>query len=140
EGLEGEPLTDAMVRHFDRCLGCLACVTACPSGVQYEPLIEATRQQVARRHRRGLVARLFRGMIFRLVPYPRRLRILSALMRPYQALHLPLLVRRGPLGRHLPARLRALESLIPDRPVRSAPVPVLTPARGRLRARVGLLT
>src|SRR5437764_257695 len=35
EGVEGEPLNDTMVRHFDQCLGCLACVTACPSGVQY---------------------------------------------------------------------------------------------------------
>ena len=46
EGLEGQPLTDAMVRHFDLCLGCLSCVTACPSGVQYENLIEATRHHV----------------------------------------------------------------------------------------------
>src|SRR5437763_13735372 len=52
QGLEGEPLDDAMVRHFDQCLGCMACVTACPSGVQYDKLIEATRAQVERRHPR----------------------------------------------------------------------------------------
>ena len=49
-GLEGEPLTDSMVGHFDACLGCMACVTACPSGVQYDRLIEDTRAQVERRH------------------------------------------------------------------------------------------
>src|ERR1035437_1816179 len=41
EGLEGEPMTPAMVEPFDACLGCMACVTACPSGVQYDKLIAA---------------------------------------------------------------------------------------------------
>src|ERR687883_430826 len=49
EALEGEPLDDSMVRHFDQCLGCMACVTACPSGVQYDKLIEAVRPQIERR-------------------------------------------------------------------------------------------
>src|SRR5436190_7488584 len=44
EGVGGEPMTDSMVLHFDRCLGCMACVTACPSGVRYDRLIEDTRQ------------------------------------------------------------------------------------------------
>ena len=57
EGLEGEPLTDSMVQHWDRCLGCMACVTACPSGVQYDKLIESTRAQVERRHERTAPAR-----------------------------------------------------------------------------------
>ena len=49
QGLQGEPLIpDSMVEHFDACLGCMACVTACPSGVQYDKLIEATRAQVER--------------------------------------------------------------------------------------------
>ncbi|MFD0788499.1 4Fe-4S dicluster domain-containing protein, partial [Micromonospora azadirachtae] len=52
QGLDGEPLTPSMVAHVDRCLGCMACVTACPSGVRYDRLIEDTRQQVERRHRR----------------------------------------------------------------------------------------
>src|ERR1700749_2848264 len=53
-GLDGEPMTDSMVGHLDACLGCMACVTACPSGVQYDRLIEATRAQVERRHPRPL--------------------------------------------------------------------------------------
>ena len=49
EGLqEGSELSDTMVGHFDNCLGCMACVTACPSGVRYDLLIEDTRQQVER--------------------------------------------------------------------------------------------
>ena len=46
-GLAGEPMTDSMVQHFDRCLGCMACVTACPSGVRYDRLIEDTRAVAA---------------------------------------------------------------------------------------------
>ena len=68
-------MTPAFVNHFDSCLGCMACVTACPSGVQYAPLIEATRAQIERRHRRSLADRLFRGAIFPLFPFPNRLRI-----------------------------------------------------------------
>ena len=75
-GLEGRAeMTPAFVNHFDACLGCMACVTSCPSGVQYAPLIEATRAQIDRRHPRSLADRLFRGAIFALFPYPNRLRV-----------------------------------------------------------------
>src|SRR4051795_7835371 len=90
QGLGGEPLDDAMVRHFDQCLGCMACVTSCPSGVQYDRLIESTRAVVERGHRRSPVDRAVRTMVFRLFPYPRRLRALRPLLRSYQ---------RGTLGR-----------------------------------------
>ena len=69
---------DGFVRHFDACLGCMACVTACPSGVQYAPLIEATRGQIERRYPRPLGDRLFRSAIFALFPYPHRLRVALA--------------------------------------------------------------
>ena len=138
-GLEGEPLTDAVVRHFDLCLGCLACVTACPSGVQYEKLIEATRQQVERRYERTRADRLFREAIFRLFPYPRRLRLLAAALRPYEGLGLRRLLRRLGLPKLLPERLRAMEALTPDPPRRSAPVPAVSPAHGERRRRVGML-
>ncbi|MBI3491316.1 MAG: 4Fe-4S dicluster domain-containing protein [Acidobacteria bacterium] len=75
-GLDGRAaMTDGFVRHFDACLGCMACVTACPSGVQYAPLIEATRGQIERQHSRSLGDRLFRRAIFAVLPYPARLRI-----------------------------------------------------------------
>jgi glycolate oxidase iron-sulfur subunit len=140
EGLEGEPLTESMVRHFDLCLGCLACVTACPSGVQYEKLIEATRQQVERRHERTRADRLFREFIFQLFPHPKRLRAMAATLRPYKALGLQSLVRNSGLGKMLPERIRAMEALMPDLPPETKPVPPLTPPRGNLRARVGMLT
>jgi glycolate oxidase iron-sulfur subunit len=75
-GVDGRAeLTSGMVRHFDRCLGCLACVTACPSGVQYGPLIEKTRAQIETHHNRGLADRLFRTMLMALIPYPGRMRL-----------------------------------------------------------------
>ena len=64
EGLqEGSELSAPMVQHLDNCLGCMACVTACPSGVQYDKLIEDTRAQVERRHSRPLVERLRRRAV-----------------------------------------------------------------------------
>jgi glycolate oxidase iron-sulfur subunit len=75
-GVDGRAeLTPGMVRHFDRCLGCLACVTACPSGVQYGPLIEKTRAQVERHHHRSASDRLFRTLLMSFVPYPGRMRL-----------------------------------------------------------------
>jgi glycolate oxidase iron-sulfur subunit len=71
-------MAPGFVRHFDACLGCMACVTACPSGVQYAPLIEATRGQIERRYSRSLGDRLFRSAIFALLPFPRRLRVALA--------------------------------------------------------------
>ncbi|MBA2773810.1 MAG: 4Fe-4S dicluster domain-containing protein, partial [Nocardioidaceae bacterium] len=69
QGIDGEPLSDSMVGHFDACLGCMACVTACPSGVQYDKLIESTRAQVERRYDRPADDRLLRATIFALFPY-----------------------------------------------------------------------
>ena len=75
-GVDGRAeLSSSFVQHFDRCLGCVACVTACPSGVQYGPLIEKTRAQIERRYTRSLPDRLFRSGLMALVPYPQRMRI-----------------------------------------------------------------
>ena len=67
-------LTDTVVQHFDRCLGCMACVTSCPSGVQYDRLIEQTRHHVEQHHRRGTLDRLVRAGVFAVFPHRRRLR------------------------------------------------------------------
>jgi glycolate oxidase iron-sulfur subunit len=74
-------LSDTVVEHFDRCLGCMACVPACPSGVRYDRLIEQTREHVERRHRRSLLERLVRTGIFAVLPHRRRLRAALALRR-----------------------------------------------------------
>jgi glycolate oxidase iron-sulfur subunit len=137
-GLHGEPLSDSMVTHFDRCLGCMACVTACPSGVQYDRLIEATRAQVERRHRRTWRERLLRAGIFGLFPYRGRLRLVRGPLRAYQATGLQRLVRRSGLLRKAPT-LATLEALAPRlrQPER---LPALMPAKGQRRAVVGMLT
>jgi glycolate oxidase iron-sulfur subunit len=139
-GVEGEVLDAATVRHFDLCLGCMACVTACPSGVQYDRLIEATRAQVEHAHPRTWTDRLFRGAIFRLFPYPRRLRAVLPFLRLYQRLRVGAVARRTGAFARLPARLRAMESLLPPsvRPV--APIPARIAAAGARRATVGMLT
>src|ERR1700754_1797751 len=79
-----EPLTKQAVEHFDRCLGCMACVTACPSGVKYNLLIEDTRAAIEHTYPRTAGDRLFRGMIFALFPYPRRLKIAAFFQLLYQ--------------------------------------------------------
>jgi glycolate dehydrogenase iron-sulfur subunit len=136
-----EPLTPAAVSHFDRCLGCMACVTACPSGVQYGALIEQTRAMVERKHRRGLADRLFRGMIFALFPYPGRLKLAMALQLIYQRTGLRWLSHRLGLVRLLPRRLRNLEALMP--PVSAGKLvdrlPATLAASGARRTRVALL-
>src|SRR5207247_359576 len=76
EGLIEEtlPLSATTVEHFDRCLGCMACVTACPSGVRYDRLIEQTRAFVEERYERPRGDRALRQLVFALFPHPRRLR------------------------------------------------------------------
>ena len=122
-------LTPTTVEHFDRCLGCMACVSSCPSGVQYDRLIEATRHVVETEHRRPRAERLQRSLLFATLPYPRRMRWA---------------LRLAPLGRALPAPAwaRPMLELAPRWRSGERPSPV-TPARAdstRAPSRVGLLT
>ena len=71
---EEGPMSHAQVNAWDNCLGCMACVTACPSGVQYDKLIEDTRGQVERRWARPRGERLRRRAIFALFPHPERMK------------------------------------------------------------------
>jgi glycolate oxidase iron-sulfur subunit len=73
---EGETVSPEMTTHFDNCLGCMACVTACPSGVQYDRLIERTRPQIERHGDRTWRERALRGAVFALFTHPGRLRAL----------------------------------------------------------------
>src|SRR4029453_15204678 len=111
-GLEGRTvITPSFVRHFDACLGCMACVTACPSGVQYGPLVERTRAQIERHYPRSFPDRAFRAALFTVLPYPRRLRIvLAPLVLLGQAVKA---LSRTRIVKLLPPRLRALISLAP---------------------------
>src|SRR5919197_3749868 len=136
-------LNDTVVEHFDRCLGDMACVTACPSGVQYGKLIEATRAQIERNYGREPRDRLWREVIFQLFPRRERLRVLAWPLAVLQASGAMRLLRRSGFTPRLPdARLRMLDPLMPE--VSPADlrrrVPPFTPAVGERRARVALLT
>ena len=91
----------------------MACVTACPSGVQYNHLIDSTRSQIERLRSRSIQDRLFRKLIFSLFPHPTRLRFLAIGLWIYQKLGLQYLARTSGLLNLLPARLRAMESMAP---------------------------
>jgi glycolate oxidase iron-sulfur subunit len=138
QGLQGEPMTASMVQHIDRCLGCMACVTACPSGVQYDKLIEATRAQVERRFDRTKADRALRAAIFAFFPHPRRLRLMRGPLRLYQRSGLSRALRRADVLRRISPTLAAMEALAPPigRPER---VPEHTVAQGERRGTVGML-
>jgi glycolate oxidase iron-sulfur subunit len=128
-------MSDTVVHHFDTCLGCVACETACPSGVKYGPLIERTRATIEQHAQRPASERLFRRLLFSILPYPARLRALAVPLR-YQRWW-----RRPGLLNRLPAMMRQALSLAPDLPSGAdANVPALTPAAGERRIKVGLLT
>jgi glycolate oxidase iron-sulfur subunit len=135
-------IDDIFVTHIDQCLGCMACVTACPSGVQYDKLVEATRPQIERNYARSPQDRWFRRLVFALFPYPRRLRVAAVLGWLYQRLRLAALLRRSGLRARLPARLQALESLLPDVSLRDLRrrLPPRIAARGTKRGRAALIT
>lgn len=162
KGTLGETAIDANFRtHIDNCLGCMACMTACPSGVEYNKLIEDTRGQVERAAERGssvnagsaaageeagsperpVFDRLFRAMLFETFPHPRRLRVLGLPLAIYQRSGLQKLVRASGLLKLLPKRMAAMEELLPPvplNPFHSLPdnvAPVTAP-----RGRVAMLT
>jgi glycolate oxidase iron-sulfur subunit len=135
---EGMPLSPEWVQHMDTCLGCVSCMTACPSGVDYGKLIEATRAQVERQHRRSVGERLHRRLIFSLFPRPGRLRLLRPWLAAYQKSGFQELVHKSGLLKLLPEQLQAMEALAPKMGKRHA-IPAITPAVGAKRLRVGLL-
>jgi glycolate oxidase iron-sulfur subunit len=106
--LDDGELSPTLVTHIDRCLGCMACVTACPSGVKYDLMVNQARAEIETRYRRPLPERLKRRAIFAMFPYHRRLRAL-----------IPLL----PFARFAPGELARLA---PKKPPRTPPLPVLS--------------
>jgi glycolate oxidase iron-sulfur subunit len=128
DALEGNlPLAEVQPT-IDRCLGCVGCMTACPSGVEYGDLITSFRAWSNDRRPRTLRDRIFRGFVLTSLPYPGRFRIGVRMGR---------LAR--PIRRLLPGRLRAMLELLPEKLPQPAPLPELFPAIGKRRARVALL-
>jgi Fe-S oxidoreductase len=130
------PVTSNVVQHFDLCLQCRACETACPSGVPYGRIMEDTRAMVQADPRRPFSWRV-RSLVLRLLfASPWRLRASFSGLRLYQRSALAPLLRRV-----LPRRLRQMEEMLPRLPERFFDAaPVLADARGPRRATVALLT
>jgi glycolate oxidase iron-sulfur subunit len=139
--LEGRTdVTPSFVAHFDRCLGCVHCVTACPSGVQYGPLLEATRSQIEQAYERPASDRMLRSAIYAIFPHRARMRLALLPL----AIARPLLnaAERVGLTSLLPARLRALLDTAPPVTLRSlfSSTPEHTAPAGEPKLKVGLLT
>lgn len=135
------PLSNAAVSHFESCLGCLACTTACPSGVKYDRLIDSVRSQVNRNHQRPLPLRLLRQLIFSLFPYPDRIRLLLGPLALYQWLGLSKLMRSSGLLERWTPQLAAMESNLPAVTPQCFQdnLPETVPAKGEKRYRVGMV-
>jgi glycolate oxidase iron-sulfur subunit len=133
----GRPATEEVVRHVDRCLSCLSCMTTCPSGVNYMHLVDHARTYIEQTYRRPLPERLLRSLLGWLLPRPGLFRLALAGAR----------VAR-PLGGVIPGktmlaqRLRAMLSLAPSAVPPASPTekPRVYPAEGTRKARVALLT
>lgn len=138
----GELQLDATVAgHFETCLGCFACVTACPSGVRYDQLIEAVRPRLNAPELRHPADRMFRRFLLQLLPYPGRLGALLQPLKLYAGTPWQRLIRASGMLRLLGPQLEAMEQLLPPAPKASTAnhFPVVVPAEGPRRARVGLV-
>ena len=132
----GRPATEEVVRHVDRCLSCLACMSTCPSGVNYMHLVDHARTYIEQTYRRPWHQRLLRSGLALVLPHPSlfRLALMGArLARPFRSM----LPRTG-----LPARIRAMLDLAPAVPPPASPAqePQTHQAETRRRGRVALLT
>lgn len=135
-------LNATSANHFDTCLGCLACVTTCPSGVAYDQLIKAVRPEVERVEVRSGFEQVLRQLIFGIFPYRDRLRWLLAPLWLYQKLGIQTLMQQtGWLTQILPPQLVAMEQILPKISTENFRdnLPQVVPAQGSQRYRVGMV-
>jgi len=131
----GKPADERFVRHIDRCLSCLACMTTCPSGVNYMHLVDHARAHIEKTWRRPRSQRFYRGLLARVLPYPARFRVAlaaAAFAKPFGSL-----LRYSDWGRPMAAML----ALAPKRRPKSRRLATTGThkAVGERRARVALL-
>jgi glycolate oxidase iron-sulfur subunit len=131
-------MTANWVQHFDTCLGCMACMTSCPSGVDYGKLIEATRAQIERNYPRSFTEKMYRRLLFATFTHPARLRILRWPLLAYQKSGAQKLFRSSGLLNLLPKKLKAMEALLPWLE-KNEFIPAVTVSSTQKRQRVGLL-
>ncbi|MDG4649542.1 glycolate oxidase subunit GlcF [Roseibacterium sp. SDUM158017] len=128
----GRPADEKTVRHIDRCLSCLACMTTCPSGVHYMHLVDHAREYIERTYRRPPFERFLRWTLAKILPHPTRFRVAllgAKIGRPFAFL--------------MPdARLKAMLAMAPRQvpPVSRNDDPQVFPARGERKMRVALMT
>ena len=128
----GRPADARTVRHVDRCMSCLSCMTTCPSGVHYMHLVDQARAYIEKTYRRPIIDRALRAVLARVLPYPTRFRL--ALLAAKIA---------RPFARLIPdARLRAMLAMAPKviPPVSRNDDPQVFPAAGLRKMRVALMT
>jgi glycolate oxidase iron-sulfur subunit len=129
---QGRPADERTVRHIDRCLSCLACMTTCPSGVHYMHLVDHAREYIEQTYRRPLSDRVLRWVLAKVLPHPTRFRLAllgAKIGRPFACL--------------MPdARLKAMLAMAPRQipPVSRNDDPQVFPAEGPRRMRVALMT
>ncbi|WP_018698888.1 glycolate oxidase subunit GlcF [Amorphus coralli] len=131
----GRPATEQVVKHIDRCLSCLSCMTTCPSSVNYMHLVDHARAHIEETYRRPLHDRALRRLLTLILPYPGRFRLamrFAALGRPFAGLF-----RTGPAAR-LGAMLRLAPTSLPA--AERTPRPHVIAAEGPVRKRVALMT
>jgi glycolate oxidase iron-sulfur subunit len=132
----GRPADKQVVTHIDRCLSCLACMTTCPSGVNYMHLVDHARAHIEKTYRRPFADRMVRALLAFVLPYPARFRaalMLSRLGRPFAGLF-----ERVPGLKPLTAMLKLAPASVPRRSRNSSPG--VHAAAGTRKKRVALLT
>ncbi|MBN9073799.1 MAG: glycolate oxidase subunit GlcF [Rhizobiales bacterium] len=132
----GRPADAEIVTHIDRCLSCLACMTTCPSGVNYMHLVDHARAHIEKTWRRPLADRLMRGLLAAVLPYPGRFRLalkLAAFGRPFERAFASV-----PALKPLAAMLRLAPLSVPAASAQDRPGAY--PAKGARRGRVAILS
>jgi len=123
--------TAQVVKHIDRCLSCLSCMTTCPSGVNYMHLVDHARAYIEDHYQRPLIERMLRGVLAAVLPYPRRFRFALSLARMVRPV--------APLAQRF-AALRPLAAMLELAPRRAAALPSATDSKAaKSTGRVALL-
>ena len=129
----GRPADEEIVRHVDRCLSCLSCMTTCPSGVNYMHLVDHARTHIEKTYKRPFMNRFLRAVLAQVLPYPGRFRAalkLAKLGKPFAPL-----LRKSPALRPMAAMLDLAPQSLPV----ATEIKTVSPANGEKRGRVAIL-